>query len=270
MTVMQDKTIKSAVRVLEVLEMFDENRQSVTVMDVARNLKFPQSSTSELLSCLVKQGYLHHHRSERAYRPTTRVSLLGAWVQPSLFRYGRLLPMMDELSVETGQVVVLGSMIGVALKHLHVVGQVTPSNLRAGTDHHLLHSPLGHALLSTTDGELVRKLTHRLNAESEPGQWVKHEDLASSLDTVRSQGFALQEMDPDMAGIAVLLPQPAGQEQLSLGIFGTKKFVHENQVSLVRNLRGAISRHVGPIVASAHVDIQQRAYRRANYGLLKN
>src|SRR3954466_2294641 len=103
------KKIKSAQRGLEGLEYFNDERQEASVMDIARSMGYPQSSTSELLSCLVALGYLHRDRYARTYRPSARVALLGAWVQPTFFRHGRLLPMMDELAAESGASVVLAT-----------------------------------------------------------------------------------------------------------------------------------------------------------------
>ena len=95
-TALQEKKIKSADRVLEIFEMFNEQRTAVTVMDVARALNAPQSSTSELLGSLVRRGYLVRKRGERVFRPTSRVALLGAWVHPALFRNGKLLQLMRD------------------------------------------------------------------------------------------------------------------------------------------------------------------------------
>src|SRR5271166_1357806 len=97
------KTIKSAERVLQVLEFFDGTHTKATVMEISRQLGYPQSSTSELLRCLVKMGYLNYDRYRRTYEPTARVPLLGAWVQPGLFRHGHLHPMLDEVSRRCGR-----------------------------------------------------------------------------------------------------------------------------------------------------------------------
>lgn len=86
------RTIKSAHRVLEILEYFDQDRRVATVMEMSRTLNYPQSSTSELLRCLTRLGYLHYNRVRRTYSPTARVALLGAWVKPSLFRADRCCP----------------------------------------------------------------------------------------------------------------------------------------------------------------------------------
>lgn len=249
-TALREKKIKSANRVLEILELFDHSRQTVTVMDVARALGVPQSSTSELLGCLVKQGYLQRDRYARTYAPTARVALLGAWVQPSLFRHGSLLPMMDEIVEESGHAALLGSMVGVALRHVHVVGADVPTGLGTGSDHSLLHSPMGKVLLSTFDREIVRKLVHRLNAESAPERIVKINELFAELDQIRAQGFATGSADDDRnIIISVLLPQ-SGEEQLSLGILIPADQIEEGLADYVRLLRGAVSSHLGPMLAS--------------------
>jgi len=258
-TVLREKRIKSADRVLEILEMFNDRRQMVTVMDVSRTLDYPQSSTSELLGSLVKQGYLSRDRAARTYRPTARVALLGAWVEPSLFRHGRLLPMIDALNEASGEAVVLGSVVGTALKHVHAVGEDLPARFVSGTEHHLLHSPLGRALLSMTEREYVRKLVHRLNAESEAELRIRFDDLAADLDAVRAQGYAIGPVGGAMKGIAVLLPQSPGQERLSLGLIAPAAAVEERREDLVREIRGAVSSYLGPIVARSR-EAEPRAY----------
>ena len=99
------KKIKSAQRALEVLEYFSDARPTATVMDIARSMGYPQSSTSELLNCLVSLGYLNRDRDQRTYRPTARVAVIGSSVQPELFRKGRLLAILDHLAEETGGIV---------------------------------------------------------------------------------------------------------------------------------------------------------------------
>ena len=78
-------TVKSAQRVLEVLEYFAATRDPATVAEVSRQLAFPQSSTSMLLSSLETLGYLTYDADDRTFRPTVRVMLLGSWIQDELF-----------------------------------------------------------------------------------------------------------------------------------------------------------------------------------------
>lgn len=248
-TVLHEKKIKSADRVLEIFEMFNAQRQALTVMEVARELGAPQSSTSELLGNLVRRGYLKKERGARSFMPTSRIALLGAWVHPTLFRRGKLLPMIDTLAESCGLGVVLASTVGVTLKHLHTVGDM-PESLSSGADRHVLRSPLGHVLLTTIFSADLRLLVHRLNAESAEDDHVKLSDLSDHLREASRRGVAIGEVAPGWSGIAVLLPQSEGEEQMSLGIVGPTLEIEARSVELIRQLRLAISEDVGPRLAS--------------------
>jgi DNA-binding IclR family transcriptional regulator len=248
-TVHHEKKIKSADRVLDILEMFNEGRNSVTVMDVARALNVPQSSTSELLGSLVRRGYLTRKRGERVFRPTSRVALLGAWVHPKLYRNGHLLSMMDQLREETGLSVALCSLVGVGVKHIHTVGDL-PEEISCGAERHLLHSPFGHVILSTIYRETVRLMVHRLNAESAADDQVRFCDLNKKLTEVSRFRVAVGQVADGWSGIAVLLPQGMGEEQLSVGIVAPTAEIEARQSELLRILRQAIARHLVPRIAS--------------------
>src|SRR5688572_9686457 len=166
----REKSVKSARRVLELLEYFTPERPQATVMDIARTLGYPQSSTSELLRSLVELGYLHYDRHKRIYQPTVRVALLGAWVQPYLFREGHLLPMMDELSETTGEMVALATQVGLAVHYIHVIPATSVMRMHVpqGAVRPLLRSAMGKLLLTCQSDDLITKLAYRINAETEP------------------------------------------------------------------------------------------------------
>jgi hypothetical protein len=81
--------VKSAERVLKILEFFDDIQARATVMDIADTLGLPQSSTSSLLKSLVTLGYLEYEPSNRTYLPTGRVALLGSRVNPQFVVGGK-------------------------------------------------------------------------------------------------------------------------------------------------------------------------------------
>ncbi|MCX7864994.1 MAG: helix-turn-helix domain-containing protein [Novosphingobium sp.] len=261
-TATREKKIKSADRVLEIFEMFNERRTAVTVMDVARALNVPQSSTSELLGSLVRRGYLMRRRGERVFRPTSRVALLGSWVHPALFRSGRLLQLMDSLRDQTGMGVALCSMVGIALKHLHTVGEL-PEEMADGSDGRLLHSPFGHVLMSTMFSEDTRLLVQRINAESDPADHVRPADLIARLRDVSKRGSAIGPVAPGWSGIAILLPQGVGEEQLALGIVSRTDQIDGRCEELLLMLRQSTSNFLGPRLArdsvASHRQLRQYA-----------
>ena len=77
--------IKSAVRVLEVLDFFRQHREPVSLKGIAEQLNYPASSATVLLKNLTAMGYLSYDRAARTYFPTLKVAALGDWISHELF-----------------------------------------------------------------------------------------------------------------------------------------------------------------------------------------
>jgi len=239
------KKIKSAQRALEVLEYFSDARPTATVMDIARSMGYPQSSTSELLNCLVSLGYLNRDRDQRTYRPTARVAVIGSSVQPELFRKGRLLAILDHLAEEAGVTVTLAHKVGMSIQHIHVVrGANAPADIDASTG--LAASAAGKALLATFDPNLVRKLVHRINAEAPEGDdRICAVEFGEALRTVRIQGYALH-VNGDQASLSMLVSPLRDAYALALSIHGDSAFFEANRDWLLQMVRGSIARLSNP------------------------
>lgn len=236
------KKIKSARRALEVLEFFRGDRSEATVMDIARSMGYPQSSTSELLSCLVALGYLTRDRAARTYKPTARVAVLGARVQPRLFRDGRLLPTMDELAKEIGATVVLGNRVGLDIQYIHAVSAPGAEiHLAEGASAPLAHSAMGKAVLAAMDRNYMRKLMHRVNAESAPEMRIPFETMARECDEMTGRGYALAAEGGGRM-IAMLLSHSGPEEGLALGMLLTDEQFETQLEYFVQVLRGAVAR----------------------------
>lgn len=254
--VLDPKKIKSAQRVLEVLEYFNRDRQEGTVMDIAREFNYPQSSTSELLSCLVALGYLCRDRQARTYKPSARVAVLGAWVQPELFRHGELLPMMDALAADSGVEVCLASRVGVVVQVFHAVRTDGGDTMRPGDSLRLLSTAPGKVLLTLLDREQVRKLVHRINAESAEHLRVKADDLLCELDQIRSRGYAHQS-DDGQTMLSVVVPQSSSADPLALTMKGPADVIEGDLDGYVSRLRAAVSRHVGLVEVNRPMPTRQ-------------
>jgi len=213
------KQIKSAERVLALLGFFNASRREATVMDIVRAYGYPQSSTSELLGCLVELGFLRRDRYKRTYRPTAKVAMLGAWTCPNLFRHGNLFGMMDVLAEETGCSVVLAGTVGVRYEYIHTV--LGTSALQTEDEPGILtKGPVGRLFLSAYDRSQVRKIVHRLNSEVDEMERVRCDDLLLELDQISKQGFAASACLAEGRGgiIAMRLPQYATDDDLALGL----------------------------------------------------
>lgn len=252
--ILAPKKNKSAHRVLEVLEYFNSHSEETTVMGVARAMNYPQSSTSELLQCLVALGYLHQNRYARTYRLSARVALLGVSVAPKLFRHGALMSMIDELAEESQATIVLGIKVGVNVKYIHVVAAADSGSSAPieGATASLIHSAIGKLLLTGFDRAHLRMLVQRLNAEIEDSSLrVSSDNFLTELDKIRARGYAVNynETGAGDALIGLLLPRFNSvanvEDQIALGILTPKAVMETQEESFLNMLRGAVARHLG-------------------------
>ena len=245
-----DNSVKSARRVFDVLEFFEEHQQAASVIEVAGALKFPQSSTSALMRTMTAFGYLHYDTSRRTYIPTPRVAMLGHWIGPTLFARGRLLNLVEDLAARTGETIMVALRNGLSAQYIHVIQAKLPMRLyvKAGTLRPLARSGSGYALLSSYPDREVRRLVRLINAnEPRPDRQVNIKDLLQELRKVRSQGhaFSVNLVTPGAGVVAVNLPPVAeSQEPLVLCVAGLTDALVAQEIELAQLMTKAISFHL--------------------------
>jgi IclR family acetate operon transcriptional repressor len=101
-----NEQVKSASRVLDMLELLSVTEKPVGVSDVARRLRLPKSSAQALLRTLLGRGYLV--RSELGYQLSPLVGN-GGWIGGTVARLGQLAKTVMERAAEaTGESAFLG------------------------------------------------------------------------------------------------------------------------------------------------------------------
>src|SRR5450830_1914306 len=113
--------VKSAQRVLELLEFFAEERRPCSVGEISRSLGYPQSSTSVLLKSLALAGYLDHDTRSGLYIPNVRIALITAWIHDRLYSEQHLLHLMEQVLTKTGHTVMIGCRKDIHVRYLHVL-----------------------------------------------------------------------------------------------------------------------------------------------------
>ena len=251
---------KFAKRVIEVLEFFDEEHPQATVMDIVRRFDRPQSSTSELLYCLVEVGLLYKDPHSRSYSPTPRAALLGRTAQPSLVRDGRLTGLIDRLSAQTGLGVGVFGMVGLQAQLYswrggqRAVRTSNPFGICGGQKDHLSSSAAGWLLLSTVPQPRRESMLRRLNAEAAPDRKFCVSDLAARVQQCHDQGAVT-----DVAGFdstaqisAVLFPGLPQNQPLAIG-FAYEPSEQIDPTLLVQTLKDAVERCFEEQAASSAV-----------------
>lgn len=224
--------VKSAKRVIEVLEYFDTVRSDASVMDVARALAYPQSSTSKLLKCLADTGYLSYDPKKRRYAPTYRIALLGSWVQAPSMTNERVHRIMESLSEKTHETIILGEQPGTIVRYTFVVPSRKDVRLHVGpgTIRPLFRSGVGRAFLATYPTDKVRTLLKRVNADARPSDSIiRYSDVEAELALVRKTGYCVSTNSPTGAGtVSMILPHESGNPRLAIAIGGIAMSVAEH------------------------------------------
>ncbi len=221
---MNEKTVKSAVRVLAIFEVFESERRGLTISELVERLKIPQSSTSTLMKSLLAKGFVEFDGETRRYRPSVRLAFLGNWVLGSTDVIARIHALVQSLSVRTGETVLVGAESGLYMQYLSVI--VSPNTLRfalhPGVKRPLHLSGLGLMLLSLKTDPEIGRLVRRFNSEvTDPSILrVSEREVLRKVETARRQGwFESASLITKGAGsIATLLPLPRGQRPLAIGI----------------------------------------------------
>jgi DNA-binding IclR family transcriptional regulator len=242
---------KTARRVIEVLEFFDEQNRHATVMDIARRYKRPQSSTSELLAILVEMGLLYKDPGSRSFKPTPRAAMLGSIFQPDLVRDGRLPKLADDLRARTGLGALIMGMVGLDVQIFRCAAGVqpiatsVPNAMSGGAQTPLHESAAGRLLLSTIAPERRGGMLRRLSAEAPEGRKFNVAELAAQIQACGRQGYAVGPAGfgarADMC--AILLPAGSGERPMVLGLVyePNDKIDPQALVELVRSsLQGCV------------------------------
>lgn len=217
-----DPVVKSAGRVFQILELFDVLRRDAHVSEISELLDLPQSSTSVLLRSMVSIGYLSYNRDTRAFRPTTKVAVLGSWINGPLLSDGALMRLVDRINEASGQSVVIAVRNRIWAQYIHVAQARAEDRifLVKGANRPLTRGAAGLALLSDLPDAEVKRIALRINAEI-PGR-DSIAEVMERVEAVRMLGYAFNcdRITPGGGMIALRVPNVMGAEELVIGIAG--------------------------------------------------
>lgn len=242
--------VKSAVRVLRVLEFFDGIRRPAGVTEVARALGIPPSSTTGLLQSLVDLGYLVQD-AQRMYKPTPRVTLLGSWIDPQLAPDGPVLSLMNELGAATGETIILGIPSGITVRYIHVVPSTNPMRLHVGPGESrpIGLSGIGRLFLSQMEDDEVRQIVFRHNAlQPDDQNRLSYPAVRRDIENIRAAGYSVSlDRISQGAGLVCLpLPRREGSPPMAVAVAGLSSMIRSNSEQIAGRMSDAIRRHLTP------------------------
>jgi DNA-binding IclR family transcriptional regulator len=239
--------VKSAGRIFDVLEYFEEAKTPLGLKAICDRFGWPPSSAFGILRSLVMRGYLDYDRFSLTYMPTMRVAILGHWVSDALFGDGNLLAFMEELQALTGETVSVGTQSDLYAQHVHVMLSAAPpqASIRSGSLRPLARSGLGVLLLSARSDDTIDLLLRRINIEErDRTSRVRFDDVLERVDEVRQQGYvyARNTIVPGATLVGKLLPGLRQGRLMAVNVIGPSERMAACRDLVVRSLHDGISR----------------------------
>jgi DNA-binding IclR family transcriptional regulator len=236
-------SVKSARRALEILELFAETQQPGTVSEIAKQLGYPQSSTSVLLADMAQLGYLEHDAISKQYRATIRVMLLGGWIQERQLGRNNLLQVMEELRARTQLSVTIGMQRDMHVQYILSLRSApyTQKGLRAGNIRPVCVAALGKALLTLKSDEEIARIVRRANSqERNHARRIKEIPFLDEMRQNRMRGWTESSRAAIEEGrgiLGMLLPHLDGQPPLAIGLGGALGEVEAKRKQILKTLR---------------------------------
>ncbi|HUF87508.1 MAG TPA: IclR family transcriptional regulator [Thermohalobaculum sp.] len=250
-------SVKSARRVLEILELFASTGRALALRDVAALLGLPKSSAHMLLATLEQRGYLVREPGDRfMLLPALRAS--GGWVggmTGQIFRAAH--PVMDALLERFDETVVLGAPTpGLDVRIVSHRPSQQAIRYDVSRDPVLpgYCTAMGHAVLCHLPEDEVRAYLARTEMVAMTAATLTEpEAIIARLRQCRAQGYAtnIDERFEGASGMAVAIRGPDGRPHAALNIVTVTPRFHRRRdefaPALIEAARGLEETAFGPL-----------------------
>jgi DNA-binding IclR family transcriptional regulator len=235
--------VKSAVRAIEVLELFSRERRPLTLSEIIEALGYPQSSTTVMLKSLLAIGYLNYNLERKTYYPNVLVTRLGDWIPESRVVSGPIQLLMQDLHERTTESVSIAVQNDINIHFLSVLNSKHKIKffIPSRGQRTLLQSNLGWMLLAIkTDKEIASIHTQigLMNVHRMP----ELDEVMRHIAEIRKTGYCFV---PDLpvsgaASVAMLLPSRFHAQPMAVGVGGYVPRLRANLPRILAAMRISI------------------------------
>lgn len=193
MTQNDSGNVKSAVRTLDLIEMFTNAREPLSFQVISKELKIPASSLSHLLTTLINRHYVVHLSSKGGYGPGAALKDLGNRLYNAKPLDEKVKPILEQLTIE------LGETSGFTLKDnddVYLVISVTSDQELSWRGKPGARKPLhlrasGKAMLAQCSDQEINAYIDRATFEPVTPKAIKNgEQLWQEINDIRESGYA--------------------------------------------------------------------------------
>lgn len=245
MVVVGAEAVKSARRVLDILELLTGRESPMTFTEISEALRLPRSSLHSLLWTLTDAGWLELHESTRRYGLGLRTLEAGHAYGRSLDLPERAHPYLERVSVELDETVQLSVLDGRFNVYVGKVEGTQPLRLASEVGRRLpAHATgLGKVLLTALSTQEFDAVFSGVRLESfTPRTIGSRRALRAAVEQARVDGFAAddEEYTPGVRCVAVGVRDHTGAVVAAMSVsVPSVRFGERRQQEALRQLRVA-------------------------------
>lgn len=241
-----EELVRSVSRALRLLRSFNQERQSLTLQEMASHADVPKSTAVRLLDTLIAEGMVVKNDIARTYSPGFG---FVHWMQIAYARWGipasatEEMKKIAQLSGESVSLYVRSGGSRIALEHIpgsqtlrHVINLGEPMPLYAGATSWVLLKGASPDLLEIIDRRLREKKSH-MN--------VRERIAKADRD---GYAFSTGEREVGVAGLSVPLNDSDGSRFGALTIGGPTARLTEERVSELVQLLESATKAISPMI----------------------
>ncbi|TMV09356.1 IclR family transcriptional regulator [Arenibacterium halophilum] len=249
---MEERRVKSAVRVIEILEFFASHRRPARMHELCAALRCPPSSMTALLRTMIGMGYVEFDEDTHHYFPAPRISRLTSWLDTGNYEKTGVLDAMCALRDDLGEPVVLAARSDLEIEYvdsLHCQNGLH-SHIKKGSTRLMVQNGIGWLMLSRMPPETARAVYRKtvlsgLLQEAEYSETDLAADLVRHRETDVSVVHARDLVKPtahwNASMVSILLPVPPGHRGLAVGVHGPTSRIQEKATTIADRLRRMVA-----------------------------
>jgi len=221
---MSSLQVKSAVRALAMLELFQRERRPLSALRVAENFGWPAPSTHVLLKTLVGCGYLIFDPQRRVYFSSPRLCGVTGAVPLDFFEESNAPQIMHRISDATGLSVTLAIQSDLHVQLLYDLPGLDPVPLprpEQGPER-VVDCSAGLVLLAGLRDRVVDRICRRTNISCREIRRIDPDAVLARVRQIRCDDYCLVEhhTDPAIGEISVCLPATQSGKVFAITVSG--------------------------------------------------
>ncbi|MDL9999521.1 IclR family transcriptional regulator [Variovorax sp. J22P240] len=236
-------SVKTALRVIDIIEAFAQEKQPLALTEMARLLDMPVSSCLGLIRTLEERGYVYETGRRQGFYPTSRLLAMAQVIAANDPVLDRVKPALQELRDAARETVVFGKFREEG-RVVYLEVMPAPQSIRysaeAGETRPAYANSLGRALLSTLAPDARRQLLKATKlVRLTDATLTTPAAIEQELERAAARGWYgnLGESIPDLIGLA--WPLRIGGQAYAISVAGPRYRLEPRIDEIAAMLRAA-------------------------------